>query len=95
MVLFSEGPMSGWVIEVVGGRDAGGGVRVSCLLGVKAVVVVLLSLLVDFLALLFLVWGLGAMFALTGWVEKKFTSRRREGDRFTAGSFGVDLCRSV
>lgn len=59
-VIFGAGAKSGRVIGVP--AMGGGGVRVSCLMGVKTVVVVLLSLLVGFLVVLALVWeGAGAM----------------------------------
>ena len=52
MMLGGAGSMSGWMVGVIGmpamGLDTGGGVCVRCLLGVKAVVVVLLSLPVSF-----------------------------------------------
>jgi hypothetical protein len=52
--------------------DDGGGVRVRRLAGVKAVAVVLLSLLAGILALLILVGALGGMFCLGEWGGEDF-----------------------
>ena len=59
-------------VPILGPSAFGGGVRVSCLLGVKVVAVVLFS---GFFTVLPLVWALGAMFSLCRsrgcWVKKK------------------------
>ena len=75
MILDGAGAKLGWVVEIVGvvgvigvlvmGMDDGGDVRDSCLLGLKVVVFVLLSLLKRFLTFLFLVWALGVIFCLS------------------------------
>ena len=54
------------------GMDDGGGMRVRRLVGVKAVAVVLLSLLAAILMLLFLVWALGGKFCLGEWGGENF-----------------------
>ena len=56
------------------GIGAGGGVRVSCLFGVKTGVV-LVGFVVGLFVLLALVWALGAMFGFGGLGAKIFTSR--------------------
>ena len=54
------------------GMDDGWGVRARRLVEVKAVPVALLSLLVGFLAALFLAWALGAIFCLGEWRGENF-----------------------
>src|SRR5438046_275541 len=48
----------------VGAGGGGGGVRVSCLLGVKTSAVLVVAVLLSFRMLWVLVWALGAMFRL-------------------------------
>ena len=56
------------------GISAGGGVRVSCLFGVKTGVV-LVGFVVGLFVFLALVWALGAMFGFGGLGARIFTSR--------------------
>jgi hypothetical protein len=51
-------------VPAIGPLTVGGGVRASCLLGVKVAMEGLFSFPMGFFALLFLVWALRAMFCL-------------------------------
>lgn len=52
--------LDGEGVSAIGGFSDGGGVRVNCLLGVKIVAGILLSLLTDFFPFLFLIGAVGA-----------------------------------
>src|SRR5262245_31747476 len=65
--------LSGWMergVPAIGALAGGGGVCVSCMLGAKAGVVVLLSLLMGFFPFLFLTEALGAISPLWLGVKK-------------------------
>jgi hypothetical protein len=70
------GALSGWVVmgvPAMGPFSEGGGVRANCLFGVKVGSGALLLLLAGIFALLLLVWVMGAMSVLLGWVCENFS----------------------
>jgi hypothetical protein len=96
--VFGADAVLGWAIGVpaLGPLAVGGGVRASCLLGVKVVVVGLFS---GFFMVLPLVWVLRGIFSLRKsrgcWGEKVFTFRCGVGRGLYGRVFELGVCRSA